>query len=156
MISTSSFWSPISGCGNSISYSRLNVVRRVDRDPLAVLFENERLFDADVAARSLQLNDARLLDRFRVGQRAAVENRNLEVVEFDEGIIDAEGVERRKQMLDGGNPDAAAHQRRRIGDALDRADIRPKLEVVEIDAPEDDSLSGRSRKNSHRGSARPV
>ena len=127
-------------------------VRRIDGDTLAVLFEYERLFDTDVVARSLQLNDPRLPDGFRIGQCAAVEDRNLEIVEFDNGIVDTQAVERRKQVLDRGNPDATAHQRRGIGDPCDRTDIRPKFEIVEIDAPEDDALSGRSWKNTHRGS----
>ena len=90
--------------------------------------------------------------RLRIGQCAAVEDRNLEVVEFDNGIIDTQGVECRKQVLDRGNPDSTAHQRCGIGDPFDGAHISLKFEVVEIEPSEDDSLSGRSWKNTHRGS----
>ena len=74
---------------------------------------------------------------------------NLEVVELDIRIVDAHTVQRREQVLDRRNPHASAHQRCRISDSRNRSDIGSKLEIVEIDASKNDSLTGRSRKNSN-------
>jgi hypothetical protein len=54
-------------------------------------------------------------------------------------------------VFDGRDPDAAIHQSRGICDSRNRRHIRAQFKIVEIDAPEDDAFSGRSRKNSKRG-----
>src|SRR6185436_13968486 len=94
--------------------------------------QNELFGDADVLPQPLLLNDAGPGNGFGESDGAAVQNRNLEIVELNVGIIDADSVERGQQMLDRRNPYATAHQRRRIGDARNRSDIRPKLEIIEI------------------------
>ena len=54
-------------------------------------------------------------------------------------------------MFDRRNPYPPVHQRRRVGDACHRRDIRQKFEIIQIDAPEDDALTGRGGKNAYRG-----
>ncbi len=126
-------------------------VRRIDREGLAVLFHDEGLLDAHVVTGGIEPDDAGFLYRFGVGQRAAVQDGNFEVVELDNCVVDAQSVESREQMLHRGNPDAVAHQGRGIGDALHRTDVRPKLEVIEIHAPKHDTLSGGGWQKTHGG-----
>jgi hypothetical protein len=124
---------------------------RIDRQRLALLFERERLGDPHIVARRGKLDHAHPLEGFGIGQSAAVQYRDLEVVEFDVGVVHPEGIERRQQMFDGGDPHAAVHQRRRVGNPLHRADIRAQFEVVQIHTPEDDSFAGGRRHHAHGG-----
>src|SRR5262249_26848616 len=77
--------------------------------------------------------------------------RNFEIVEFHNRIIDTETIKGGEQVFDSRNPYAAIHQSRRISDPLHRADIGPKLEIVQIDAAKNDTRAGRSGQNPHGG-----
>jgi hypothetical protein len=125
-------------------------LRRMDSDGFRILFEGKGFCDANDTALHIQHNDSDALDRFNVLQPAAIQNRNLKVIELHKGIVDPKAVQSGKQMLHGGNPDAALHQRCGIRNALDRTDVRAKFKIVEVDAAEYDSRSGWRRKNAHR------
>ena len=99
------------------------------------------------AAPNPTTDDAGARDGFRIGKRAAVENRNFKVIELDIGIVDSDAVQGRKQMLHRRNPNAPAHERRRVSDARYCCDVGTKLEIVQVDAPEDNALAGRSGQN---------
>src|SRR5262249_61671529 len=87
---------------------------------------------------------------FDVRKGAAVKDRNLEVVEFDISVVDAHAIERREQMFHRRYPYSPAHQRCCIRDARYRCNIGSKLEVIKIDAAENDPFAGGSRKNLKR------
>jgi hypothetical protein len=90
-------------------------------------------------------------DGLRIRKRATVQNGNFEIIELDVRVVDPNAVERREQVLNGGDPYAAvAHQSRGISNPSDRSNIRPKLEIIEIDAPENDAFACRCRKDSNR------
>ena len=54
-------------------------------------------------------------------------------------------------MFHGRNPDAAVHQRSRIGDSRDRSDIRAKFEIIEIDAAKNDAFARRRGQDANGG-----
>ena len=91
----------------------------------------------DIARPSL-FADARLLDHLDKGFGAAVKNRQFEVVELDDRIINADADDRREHMLGRGDEHALLHQARRVADAGDVATDRLDLEAIEVCAPEDD------------------
>src|SRR4051794_34494182 len=108
-------------------------VRWMDRKGFAIFRESKRFRNLQVIARRIERYYTGSLNGFDVREAAAIENRNFEIVQFDESVINAHPVQRRKKMLDSGDPDAAIHQGRCIGNALDRTDIRAQFEIVEID-----------------------
>jgi len=123
----------------------------VDAQGLLTFLEHERLRDPDVPPRRPLRDYANASDCFRIGKSAPVENRDFKVIQLDIGIIDSDTIQRRKEMFDRRNPNAPAHQCRRIGHARYGADIREKLEIVQIDTAKDDAFVGGSWKNPHCG-----
>src|SRR5207253_7451484 len=63
-------------------------VRRIDAERLAAVLQNEFFSDPDELPRLLLLHYASAGNRFSIRKRAAVQNRNLEVVELDIRIVD--------------------------------------------------------------------
>ena len=79
------------------------------------------------------------------GLRRAVENGQLEGVEFHVDVVHAAGVERRQQVLGGGEQDALLHQAGGVADARDVADVRLDFEIIEIHAAKNDTGIRRRR-----------
>lgn len=63
----------------------------------------DRLGELDVAALGIESGDARLADLLDPWECAAVEDRHLGAVEFDNGIVDMEAMEGRHEMLESGD-----------------------------------------------------
>ena len=82
------------------------------------------------------------LERFDIGDRAAVQNRQLQVVELDDHVVDAHADAGGEQMLCRRDEDALAHQAGGVGNFGDIAADGLDLEVVEVGAPEDDAGAG--------------
>jgi hypothetical protein len=120
----------------------------IDAQRFFAFVQDELFSNSDVLPGAILSNNANARDGFNVWQRAAVEDGNFEVVEFDIHIIDTDSIESREQVFDGRYPHASMHQRCRIGDARYGCNIGSKLEVIEIDPSENDPLAGRSRKDS--------
>ena len=89
--------------------------------------------------------DANLVKCLDIRQRAAVEDRKLEVVQFDDDVVDAGADAGRKKMLRGRNQDALAHQTGGVRDLGDVFTDRSDLEVIEIGAAKHDARSRRGR-----------
>src|SRR5262245_6328673 len=89
-------------------------VRRVNAKSLSVLLQDEFFDDANVLPGLVQHHNANLFDRLRIRKGAAVQNGNLEIIEFDEGVVDTDAIESGQQMFDRRNPNATTHERRRI------------------------------------------
>ncbi len=79
-----------------------------------------------------------------IGQGAAVEDGQFEVVELDDDVVDAHADERGEQMFGGGDEHALAHQAGGVADLGDVAADGWDFEVVEIGAAEDDAGAGGS------------
>src|SRR5262249_37702311 len=125
--------------------------RWIDAERLFAIFENELFGDTNILPPAFLFNKTGVGDGFCVRKRASVQNGNLEVVELDICIIDADSVQRRQKMFHRRDPDAAAHKGCRISNPCDRTDISPKLKIVEIDTPEDDACSSWSGKDAKGG-----
>ncbi len=95
--------------------------------------------DADVLTLAALALEAGGEDGGDVGQGAAVEDGDFEVVDFDDKVIDAEADKGREEVLDGLDENALAHEGGGVGDACDVAAGGWDLEVVEIGAAEDDA-----------------
>ena len=87
-------------------------------------------------------------DHLDVGKRAAVEDGQLQVVELDDGVVDAHADEGREQVLGGGDEDALLHQAGGVADFCDVLADGGYVEAVEVDAAEDDSAARRGGKDS--------
>jgi hypothetical protein len=95
-----------------------------------------------VAARRGQPLDAGFVNQVDERRRAAVHDRHLGRVQFDDDVVDAEADERRQQVLDGVDVDSVARQAGGVVDAADVADIRGHLEAAEIGTAETDTEVG--------------
>jgi hypothetical protein len=100
------------------------------------------LEDADVLALAALTLEAVGEDGGDVGERAAVEDGDLEVVDLDDDVVDAEADESGEQMLGGLDKDALAHEGGGVADACDVAAGGGDFKVVEIGAAEDDAGAG--------------
>src|SRR5688500_9465230 len=75
------------------------VPRRIDRNGFALFFQLERFRNSHIVPFHGKRDQPDAPDRLRVWLRAAVKNRNLEVVEFDVSVVDAERIQSREQMF---------------------------------------------------------
>ena len=114
-----------------------------------VLADFDGLEDAEVFALAALAFEAGGEDGGDVGEGAAVEDGDFEVIDFDDDVIDAEADESRQEMLGSLNEDALAHERGGVGDACDVAAGCGDLEIVEVRAAEDDAGAGRGRDEAH-------
>ena len=122
---------------------------RMDCDRLAILLKHERLCNADVVSRRIELSRTDSLNRLGERKCAAVENGNFEVVELYDRVIDAKTIQRGEQVFDGRDPDASLHERGRIRDARHGSNIRGKLKVVQVHTAEHDARPRDGWRNSH-------
>jgi len=100
------------------------------------------LEDADVLAFAALAFEAGGEDGGDVGEGAAVEDGDLEVVDFYDDVVDAEADEGGEKVLSGLDEDALAHEGGRVGDARDVAAGGGDLEVVQVGAAEDNAGAG--------------
>ncbi len=114
----------------------------VDADELGAFADLDFFEDADVLAAAALLLEADRLEGLHVGERGAVEDGQLEVVDLDDDVVDAVADERGEQMLGGGDEHALAHEAGGVADLGDVAAGGGDLEVVEVGAAEDDAGAG--------------
>jgi len=95
------------------------------------------------------------LNHFDKGTGAAIQNGQLQIVQFDDGVVDADAGKRREQVFGGGDEHALLHQAGGVTDAGYVASAGFDGEAVEVGAVEDDSRSGRGGQNpqADRGAA---
>src|SRR5262249_42353344 len=80
----------------------LEVVRRIQRDPLVALAQRDRPQHLQILFRRRQFSDARLVeDEVHERRGAAVHDRHLGTVELDNDVVDAERRESSQQVLHG-------------------------------------------------------
>ncbi len=88
----------------------------IDADKLAALAHLDLLQDAQVFAPPPLLLQPDGLKRLNIRQRAAVQNRQLQVVHLNDHVVHAEADQRRQQMFGGGDQHRAAHQAGGVAD----------------------------------------
>src|SRR5476649_2005807 len=117
-------------------------------DALAFVFHRNGTADTQVAALAAILAGTGLLDQAHERKAAAIQDGNFQVVDLDEGVVDAHRIKNAEQVLDGGDEDALAHQAGSVADAGHVTPTGGNLEIVEIGADENDAGRNRSGKNS--------
>ena len=120
----------IDGIGNAVTIAGINA------DELAGIvdfngFANAKIFSS--ATLSLQ---SHRLERSNVRKRASIEDREFEIVQLDDDVIDAVTDQRGKQMLGGRNQNALTHQAGGITDFGNVAACGGNFKIVEICASE--------------------
>ena len=138
----------VDGVGNPVAAAR------IDGDELFALAHFHRLQNAQRFAPPPLLANTHARKGLHVGQGAAIQNGQFQVIDLDNHVIDAHADESREQMFGGGDQDALAHQACGVADFGHVAPGGRNLEVVEIGAPKDDARpgSGRQQPHRHRGS----
>jgi hypothetical protein len=116
---------------------------RVDADELVAVggafTDFDGLEDADVLALAALALEAVSEDGDDVGEGAAIEDGDFEIVNLDDDIVDAEADEGGEKVLGGLNEYALAHEGGGVADAGDVATSGGDFEVVEVGAAEDDA-----------------
>jgi hypothetical protein len=120
------------------------MVRRRQARPLAALLHLDGLQDAQRAARRVVGLEPGLVDEDHEGRRAAVEHRDLGAVHLDQHVVDAQGQQRRQQVLDGVHRDPVARERRRMVEPSEVVQGRRDLDG-QVRAAETDAVLRRSR-----------
>ena len=67
-------------------------------------------------------------------QSAAIQDRNFQVVDLNEGVIDSHAVQHAQQVLCRGNQYALAHQAGRVADSRDMSPTGWNGEILQIGA----------------------
>lgn len=118
-------------------------VAGIDADELVTGGRNfadlDGLEDADVLTLAALALEARGEDGGDVGEGAAVEDGDFEIVDFDDDVVDAEADEGGEKVLGGLDEDALAHEGGGVGDARDIATRCGDFEVVQVRAAEDNA-----------------
>jgi hypothetical protein len=110
----------------------LEVVRRVERDPLVAARERNRPDDLQVLARGRQLLHARFLNQVHERRGAAVHDRHFRRVQLDQHVVDAEADERRQQVLNRFDRHLVARERRGQLNARQVLDVGRDLAVPQV------------------------
>ena len=96
-------------------------VAGIDADELVALAHFDGLRMRRYSRRRRWVLRPTLAEGLDVGQSAAVEDGQLEVVQLDDDVVDAHADERGEQMLGGGDEDALAHEAGGVADFGDVA-----------------------------------
>jgi hypothetical protein len=120
------------------------LVGGIDADAAAVFDDFDGFQDFQVAAFAAEAAKAGLIEVLEERFGGTVENGNFNVVEVDEDVVDAGGVEGGEKMFRGGEQDALLHKPGGIADTRNILAVGFNGEIVEVDAAEDDSGVRRS------------
>src|SRR5579863_10335695 len=124
-------------------------VAGINRNKFVPLAHFQLAANLQIFARAPLLAYASLANHVDKRLGAAVEDGQFQVVELDDGVVDAQADERREQVLGSRNQHAFFHQAGGIADAGHIAADGLDLKAVEISAPEDDAGARRSGYKAH-------
>ena len=91
-------------------------LRRINGDKFSAVRKLNRLLHSQVGPPPPLPPQARALNHLNERLRAAIQNRQFQVVEFDDRIVHAYSHQGREQVLRGGNEDALFHQAGGVAD----------------------------------------
>src|SRR5579864_2294319 len=120
-------------------------VRGINTDATVAFGDFEGLHDFQVATLAAKLTNARAIEKVHEGLRGAVENGQLERVDFHVDIVDAARIRRGEQMLGGGEQHAVFHQAGGVTNARDVAAVGLNFKIVEVNAAKHDACVWRRR-----------
>jgi DNA-binding MarR family transcriptional regulator len=115
---------------------------RIHGDELIALTQLDFAHDPEVGACFALFPNAGLLNHFDKRTGAAIQNRQFEIVQLDDGVVDADADKGREQVLGGGNEHALLHEAGGITDAGHVASTGFDGEAFQIGTVEYDSRSG--------------
>jgi hypothetical protein len=115
------------------------LVSGIDADAAAVFEDFDGPEDFEVAALAAKAAEAGLIEELEEGLGGTVKNRDFDVVEVDEDVVDAVGIRGGEKVFGGGEQDALLHEAGGVADASDVVAVGFDREVVEVDAAEDDA-----------------
>jgi len=122
-------------------------VGRIYGDELVAFTQFVRAQDLEVGALAALLTETNAGDHLDEGLRAAVENGKLEIVELDDGVVDAHANEGGEKVLGGGDEHAFLHERSGVADLGDVAADGCDFEAIEVGAAENNARVGRGGKD---------
>src|SRR3954469_2301232 len=102
---------------DGVRYAVAVVLHRIDTNELAAFTYFQLFADAHVAALATLLLQSNALHHIHEGLRAAIENGQFKIVEFDDRFIHAGADERREKMFSGRDEHALLHQAGRVAHA---------------------------------------
>ena len=120
-------------------------------DFLVAILNGHRAADPEVFSSPAQLPESHAPQKINERFAAAIEYRNLKIVNLDRGVIHGETVKSAKQMLSGRNQNALAHQTGGIADPFYMFPACRYGEIVQVGAFEDDACSGLGRRDAKFG-----
>src|ERR1700720_2501273 len=126
--------------------NRINV-RGINSNEFIALAQLDLPPDTKISARFALLPYSRLLNHFDKRARTAIQDRQLQIVQLNDSVINANPGERREQMLGGGDEHALLHQAGGVTDAGYVASAGFDRKTVEVGAVKHDSRSGRRGQN---------
>src|SRR5689334_2206463 len=124
------------------------ILHWVDADELAAFAHFQLFADAHVAAFAALLLHANALHHVHERLCASIQDWKFQIVDLDDGVIDAGSDERAQQMFRRRDEYTLLHQAGGVADARDVAPRSLDLEIVEIHPTENDSSPGRCGKHS--------
>ena len=121
----------------------LEVIRRVQRNPLVPARDRNRTDDLQIGPRRRERLHTRFLNEVDEGGGAAVHDRHFRRVQLDQHVVDIQAHERGQQMLDRFNRDVVTRQPRGQLDACQMLNRRRHVVPAKVGAPEANAKPGR-------------
>src|ERR1022692_3624975 len=121
--------------------AQVAVMRRVNADALGTFHHFNRLHDASKRPVRALPAQSDFGQHLYIRSSAAIEDRQLQGVQFHKGVVDADAHQAREQVLGGGDQHALLHQTGGVADASDMPPASFNLEVVQVGSAEDDPRS---------------
>jgi hypothetical protein len=132
------------GMGKIDVTANAEFVGGIDADSATVFDDFDWFEDADVAAFAAKAADAGLIEQLKERLGGTVQDRDFDVIEVNEDVVDAVGVGGGEKVLGGGEQDALFHEAGGVTDAGDVVAVGFNGEIVEVDTAEDDAGIGGS------------
>src|SRR5207253_7304290 len=129
------------GVGNRID------IGWIHRDKLIALAQFQFAPNPEICPRAPLLANSCFVNGINERSGAPIQNWQLKIIQFDDGIVDATADACREDVFSGRNQDALFHQARGIADSGNVAADCFHLETIEIDASKDDTRAWRCRQN---------
>src|ERR1700680_2680610 len=117
-------------------------VRGIDGNEFVSVTQFQFAANLQILARAALLANSRFLNHLHERSRTAVQNWQLQVIQFNDRVINAGTNECREQVLSGRDQNSLFHQARGVADAGDVAAHRLDLKSFQIGTAKNDARTG--------------
>jgi hypothetical protein len=117
----------------------------IDANAAAVFDNFDRFEDAKVTALATKTAESSLIQELEERLCGTVKDGNLDVIQFDEDVVDAVGVGGGEKVFGGGEQNALLHKAGGVADAGDIVAVSFDGEIVEVNSTENDPAVRGSR-----------